>query len=120
MCRPSTNLTLGFIFLRVFSCDDVHSECSYKFGRELCLKSTGVVRKVDELGRIVMPIELRRTLGIQVKDPMEIYVDGERIVLAKYEPSCVFCESVAEVAQYKGKPVCASCIGELQNALNQG
>ncbi|OFW78149.1 MAG: AbrB family transcriptional regulator [Alicyclobacillus sp. RIFOXYA1_FULL_53_8] len=85
-----------------------------------CLKSTGVVRKVDELGRIVMPIELRRTLGIEVKDPMEIYVDGERIVLAKYQPACVFCGNVAEVAEYKGKPVCASCTNELQNTLNQG
>ena len=55
------------------------------------MKSTGIVRKVDELGRIVLPIELRRTMGIEVKDALEIYVDGDHIVLKKYEPSCVFC-----------------------------
>ena len=54
------------------------------------MKSTGIVRKVDELGRIVLPIELRRTMGIEVKDALEIYVDGDHIVLKKYEPSCVF------------------------------
>lgn len=80
------------------------------------MKSTGVVRKVDELGRIVMPVELRRAFGIQVRDPMEIYVDGEKIVLAKYEPACVFCGSVKQVFDYKGKPVCESCKGELQSS----
>ena len=53
------------------------------------LKSTGIVRKVDELGRVVIPIELRRTLGIDVKDSLEIYVDSERIILKKYEPACL-------------------------------
>ena len=57
------------------------------------MKSTGIVRKVDELGRIVLPIELRRTMNIDVKDAMEIYVDGDQIVLKKYEPSCIFCGS---------------------------
>ena len=55
------------------------------------MKSTGIVRKVDELGRIVLPIELRRTMGIDVKDALEIYVEGDTIMLRKYEPSCVFC-----------------------------
>ncbi|HBP64863.1 MAG TPA: AbrB family transcriptional regulator, partial [Desulfosporosinus sp.] len=55
------------------------------------MKSTGIVRKVDELGRIVLPMELRRTLGIAEKDAMEIYVDQEKIILKKYEPACVFC-----------------------------
>ena len=54
------------------------------------MKATGIVRKVDELGRIVLPIELRRTLNIEIKDPLEIYVDGESIMLKKYQPACVF------------------------------
>ncbi|MCL2322585.1 MAG: AbrB/MazE/SpoVT family DNA-binding domain-containing protein, partial [Oscillospiraceae bacterium] len=53
------------------------------------MKSTGIVRKVDELGRIVLPIELRRTLNIEIKDALEIYVDGDQIILKKYEPACV-------------------------------
>ena len=57
------------------------------------MKATGIVRKVDELGRIVLPIELRRTLNIDIKDPLEIYVDGESIMLKKYQPACVFCGS---------------------------
>ena len=57
------------------------------------MKSTGIVRKVDELGRIVLPIELRRTLGIDLRDPLEIYVEGESIVLKKYNPTCIFCGS---------------------------
>ena len=57
------------------------------------MKSTGIVRKVDELGRIVLPVELRRTMDIAEKDPLEIYVDGNSIVLRKYRPSCIFCDS---------------------------
>ena len=60
------------------------------------MKSTGIVRKVDELGRIVLPIELRRTMGIDVKDALEIYVEGDTIMLRKYEPSCVFCGNAKE------------------------
>ena len=78
------------------------------------MKSTGIVRKVDELGRIVLPIELRRTLNIEIKDPLEIYVDGESIMLKKYQPACVFCGSSDDVKQIKGKNVCAACIKELQ------
>lgn len=57
------------------------------------MKSTGIVRKVDELGRIVLPIELRRTLGIEEKDRIEIFVDGESIILRKYQPACIFCDN---------------------------
>jgi len=78
------------------------------------MKATGIVRKVDELGRIVLPIELRRTLNIEIKDPLEIYVDGESILLKKYQPACVFCGSSDEVIQVKGKNICANCIKELQ------
>lgn len=77
------------------------------------MKSTGIVRKVDELGRIVLPIELRRTLDIEVKDALEIYVDGNQIVLKKYEPACVFCGNAKNVIHYKNKNVCKDCIREI-------
>ena len=78
------------------------------------MKSTGIVRKVDELGRIVLPIELRRTLDIAEKDSLEIYVDGASIVLKKYQPACVFCYDAKDVITFKGKNVCPNCIRELQ------
>lgn len=74
------------------------------------MKSTGIVRRVDELGRIVIPIELRRVLGIGEKDALEIYTDNEKIVLKKYEPACIFCGSVDNVQNFKGKLVCTECI----------
>lgn len=77
------------------------------------MKSTGIVRKVDELGRVVIPIELRRTLGIAEKDALEIYVDGERIILKKYEPACIFCGNADKVSHFKGKIVCQECLTEL-------
>ena len=77
------------------------------------LKSTGIVRKVDELGRVVIPIELRRTLGIGEKDALEIYVDGERIILKKYEPACIFCGNAERVTHFKTKIICSECLGEM-------
>lgn len=77
------------------------------------MKSTGIVRKVDELGRIVLPIELRRTLDINEKDPLEIFVEESTIVLKKYEPACIFCNNVKDVVIYKGRNICTSCIKEL-------
>ena len=68
------------------------------------MKSTGIVRKVDELGRIVLPIELRRTLGIEEKDRIEIFVDGESIILRKYQPACIFCDNAKDIINYKGCP----------------
>lgn len=73
------------------------------------MKSTGIVRKVDELGRVVLPMELRRTMDIAEKDPLEIYVDGDLIILHKYQPSCVFCGSNTDVHDIHGKKVCGSC-----------
>ena len=64
------------------------------------MKSTGIVRKVDELGRIVLPIELRRTLGIEEKDRIEIFVDGESIILRKYQPACIFCDNAKDIINY--------------------
>ena len=77
------------------------------------MKSTGIVRKVDELGRVVLPIELRRTLDIEVKDSLEIYVDGSQIILKKYEPACIFCGNAKDVVHIKGKNICKACIAEI-------
>lgn len=75
------------------------------------MKSTGIVRKVDELGRVVIPIELRRTLSIEEKDALEIYVEQDQIVLRKYVPSsvCVFCGNSEGIIKYKGKNICQDC-----------
>ena len=78
------------------------------------MKSTGIVRKVDELGRIVLPIELRRTLGIEEKDRIEIFVDGESIILRKYQPACIFCDNAKDIINYKGKNICPDCIRALR------
>ncbi|MCK9268291.1 MAG: AbrB/MazE/SpoVT family DNA-binding domain-containing protein [Alkaliphilus sp.] len=78
------------------------------------MKSTGIVRKVDELGRIVLPIELRRTLGIAEKDALEIYVDGENIVLKKYEPACIFCNNAKDIIIFKNRNICSNCVSELK------
>lgn len=77
------------------------------------MKSTGIVRRVDELGRIVLPIELRRTLNIGEKDSLEIYVDGANIMLKKSQPACIFCDSAKDITLFKGKNICGSCLREL-------
>ena len=77
------------------------------------MKATGIVRKVDELGRIVLPIELRRTLDISERDTLEIYVDSGAIVLQKYQPACVFCDNAKDIVKYKGKNVCSACAAAL-------
>ena len=81
------------------------------------MKSTGIVRKVDELGRIVLPIELRRTLGIEEKDRIEIFVDGESIILRKYQPACIFCDNAKDIINYKGKNICPDCIRAMTEKL---
>ena len=78
------------------------------------MKATGIVRKIDDLGRIVLPIELRRTLGIADRDSLEIYVDDNNIVLKKYAPACIFCGSSEGIVNYKDKTVCAACIEALK------
>ena len=77
------------------------------------LKSTGIVRKVDELGRIVLPVELRRTLDINERDALELYVDGTSIVLKKYRPTCIFCDSTRDLRVFKEKNVCPRCLREM-------
>lgn len=79
------------------------------------IKATGIVRKVDELGRIVLPIELRRNLDINIKDPIEIYVDGNTILLKKYQPTCIFCGNAEGVKRIHDKNVCENCINELKS-----
>jgi len=81
------------------------------------MKSTGIVRKVDELGRVVLPMELRRTLGIAVKDTLEIYVDVERIILKRYEPACVFCNNANDIQVFHGKNVCRECATAMGKAF---
>lgn len=78
------------------------------------MKSTGIVRKVDELGRIVLPIELRRTLDIAEKDALEIYVDDNTIILKKYEPCVPFAATQKDIFVFKGKNICPNCVKELQ------
>ena len=77
------------------------------------MKSTGVVRKVDELGRIVVPIELRRTMDIALKSELEIYVEGDHIVLKKYYPACIFCEDTKDIMTFREKKICRTCLAEL-------
>lgn len=81
------------------------------------MKSTGIVRKVDELGRVVIPIELRNNLDIKEKDPIEIYVDGSSIVLKKYQPNCIFCGGTKKLVEYKEKLICSSCSKKIEEAL---
>ena len=82
------------------------------------MKTTGIVRQMDSLGRIVLPIELRRTLDIAQKDSLEIYVEGNQIILKKYEPTCIFCENSRDIVSFKGKNVCPDCLKELKGIKN--
>lgn len=79
------------------------------------MKSTGIVRKVDELGRVVIPIELRNQFEIAEKDPIEIFVDESSIVLKKYEKSCLFCSNTKKLSVYKGKPICNKCLKQIKS-----
>lgn len=77
------------------------------------MKSTGIVRRVDGLGRIVLPMELRNLLNIGPRDSLEIYMDGSSIILKKYEPQCVFCDNAGDMVLFNGKNVCKDCIKKL-------
>ena len=77
------------------------------------MKSTGIVRKVDELGRIVLPIEMRNRLEIGPGVGVEIFFEDSSIILRKYSPTCVFCNETEGLVEYKGRKVCRRCIGEL-------
>ena len=77
------------------------------------MKDTGIIRPIDELGRIVLPMELRRSLDLNPKDGVEVFVEKDRIILKKHVPSCIFCGGTEELSVYKDKPVCASCLADL-------
>lgn len=79
------------------------------------MKSTGIIRKLDELGRIVIPIELRNKFNISEKDPIEIYVDGSNIILKKYEITCIFCGSTENLKEFKDKPICENCLKKISS-----
>ncbi|MEF9922338.1 MAG: AbrB/MazE/SpoVT family DNA-binding domain-containing protein [Anaerovoracaceae bacterium] len=78
------------------------------------MKATGIVRPVDALGRVVIPVELRRNLSIDTEDSLEIFVDGQFIMLKKYEPSCIFCGEASDVRLIHGKSVCVKCIEDMK------
>ena len=81
------------------------------------MKSTGIIRRIDALGRVVLPMELRRSLGWREQDRVEIFTEGEQVVLRRFEPNCSFCGRGEELTEFHGKPVCAKCIRELQRQL---
>lgn len=79
------------------------------------MKATGIIRRVDDLGRIVLPIEMRRALDIAVRDELEIYMDGDRIVLERFAPACVFCGATVRLISYHDKNVCKDCVENMRN-----
>ena len=79
------------------------------------MKALGTVRKVDELGRIVLPIETRKRLELSPGDGVEIFVEKDRVILKKYEPSCIFCGEADEIVTYKDKKICRACLAEMKN-----
>ena len=81
------------------------------------MKATGIIRRIDELGRIVVPKEMRTKMDINDSDPVEIYVEGDKIILQKYTPYCIFCASSENISVYKGKKLCATCIEEIKSEL---
>ena len=77
------------------------------------MKSTGMIRRVDELGRVVIPKEIRNKLDIQEKDPLEIYVQEDCIILKKYESNCIFCGNTKDLVEYREKLICKKCLKDL-------
>ncbi|MBQ9162178.1 MAG: AbrB/MazE/SpoVT family DNA-binding domain-containing protein [Clostridia bacterium] len=78
------------------------------------MKSTGVVRRIDELGRIVLPVSIRQNMDINEKDALEIFIDGDRIILQKYQPSCIFCTNADNVVYYNSKRICTDCLAKIK------
>ena len=83
------------------------------------MKATGIIRRVDELGRVVIPIEIRNQFNIVEKDPIEIYVDGSSIVLKKFEPNCIFCGSTKNLIDFKDKLICEKCSTNIANLYHK-
>ena len=78
------------------------------------MKSTGILKSVDELGRIVLPKKMRENLDIDIRDKVEIFVEGDRIILQKYVPACIFCDSTEDIVVFNGKRLCTSCLESLK------
>ena len=83
------------------------------------MKATGIVRRVDELGRVVIPIEIRNKFDIFERDQIEIFVDGSSIILKKFEPNCIFCGNTEKLLKYKDKMVCEKCSKEIFQLQNK-
>ena len=92
------------------------------------MKPTGIIRRIDELGRIVIPIELRRVMGIQTSkekgskdksdsDALEIFADGEEIILRKYNPGCHCCGNMDNLVEVMGLKICSECLEEFNKAI---
>ena len=81
------------------------------------MKYTGIVRRIDDLGRIVLPVELRRTLELDNGDSLEIFVEDNMIILKKYQPACIFCGNVADIQVFKGRNICPACAKEISAKL---
>lgn len=81
------------------------------------MKATGITRKIDSLGRFVIPMEVRKNLGVDVGDMMEIFIDKDLIALKKYSPGCVICGNIHNIVMYKGKRICKDCIDELEKTV---
>ncbi len=81
------------------------------------MKATGIVRNVDELGRIVIPKEIRRQMDISNNDPVEIFVEGDKIILTKYHSNCTFCGGSIGISDFKGKRICADCLRQIKEGL---
>lgn len=78
------------------------------------MKSTGMLRKVDELGRIVLPAEIRQSLDIQTRDALEIFTEEDKIILKKYTPGCTFCNSMDNIVYFADKRICSACLEKLK------
>ncbi len=81
------------------------------------MKSTGVVRRIDELGRIVLPSSLRAHFDIKANDPLEIFTDGEKIILQKYQPACIFCDDADDIVYFEGKRICKTCLEKIKTTM---
>ncbi len=78
------------------------------------IKNTGIKRKVDELGRIVIPMEIRKQFNIEIQDELEIFIDRNFIMLKKYEPRCIFCGNEKGVIEFSERLICNKCLEKLQ------
>lgn len=83
------------------------------------MKSVGIVRKIDNLGRLCLPVEIRRILGLKLNSPMEFYMDGENVVIRKYDPSCVFCGGVEHTVKFGEKLICPKCLNSIIGTFSQ-